>query len=844
MVDETESGTEGFKGKSKGIPFSMGESLMENKETFRTTKQRLSHKNLTLLTKALDSTSDAIAISDTEGRHFYQNRAFSELFKFETAEELRAEGGAFAIIRDKNTAREIIDIAMSGESWAGELTMVKKSGRIFPAFVRVDAIKDDQGIIIGIIGVATDWTERKRTEKALHLNEARLETQFKLLQMTKSSLQTIADFTLEKAIELTDSKIGYLAFVNKDETLLSMYSWSKEAIKTCEIKEKQSVYPIKKTGLWGEAIRQRKPVITNNYSDQNPLKKGLPKGHVPMERHMNVPIFDGNRIVAVAGVGNKQIPYDDSDAHQLTLLMQGMWIIVRRQRAEEKLLESEKKYRNFFNNAQIGLWRTRLSDGLFLEANQRMVEMFGYDSRDELIGRISARDYYVEPETRSHMISELKEKGEIRNCETHYRRKDGSTLWARFSGTLFEKEGYWEGVTADITENKQAEAEKARLEEQYRQTRKLEAVGRLAGGVAHDMNNLLTPILGYSEMLMGQFGPDDRRKRSVDQILRAGYRSRDLVRQLLAFSRKQTLEYRPLNLNKAIEKFEKLLRRTIREDIEIEIIPAPGIGIVKADVGQIEQVVMNLSVNAQDAMSDGGRLTLKTTMVEIGEDDAAVHPGTQTGRYVMLSVNDTGGGMDEETLEHIFEPFFSTKGEEGTGLGLATVYGIIQQHNGNIRVHTEPGEGTTFEVYLPATEEVHVEKKGKEKSNEELHGSETILLVEDSRSVRELCHTALEQQGYTVLAAENGAEALARLISHDGPVHLLLTDVIMPGMNGKELFTKASEKRPDLRVLYMSGYTGNVISRHGVLDEGVQFIQKPFTFHGLATRVREVLAQD
>jgi two-component system, cell cycle sensor histidine kinase and response regulator CckA len=817
---------------------------MGDEKTLRTTDKDKTREKLTFMMKSLDSTSDAIGMSDTEGRPFYQNRAFCELFEFETAEELRAEGGNPIIIRDKNVRKEMLDNIMSGKSWAGELTMATKTGRVFPAFVRADAIKDNHGNIIGIVGVVTDWTERKQAEKTLRLNEARLETQLKLTQMTKSPLKKITDFALEKAVALTDSKIGYLAFINKDETVLTMHSWSKEAMEACGIKDKQLRYPISETGLWGEAVRQRKPVITNNYSAKNPLKRGHPEGHLPIERHMNVPIFDGNKIAVVAGVANKQMPYDDSDVRQLTLLMQGMWIIVRRQRAEEELLESEKKYRRFFNNAKIGLWRTRLSDGLFLEANQQMVEMFGYDSRDELVGRISATDYYIEPKTRSRIISELKEKGEIRNYEARYRRKDGSTLWARFSGTIYEKEGYLEGVTADITEIKEAEAEKSRIEEQYRQTQKMEAVGRLAGGVAHDMNNLLTPILGYSEMLTGQFSPDDKRKRTVEQILRAGYRSRDLVRQLLAFSRKQTLEYKPLNLNKAIEGFEKLLRRTIREDIEIEIIPVPGIQTVKADIGQIEQVIMNLSVNAQDAMSDGGRLTLTTAMVEIGEADAAVHPDTQPGRYVMLSINDTGCGMDEEVRNHIFEPFFSTKGEQGTGLGLATAYGIIQQHKGHIRVYTEPGEGTTFEVCLPAAEETHVEKKGREKSNKDLQGSATILLVEDEELVREIAHASLIQHGYSVLTAENGAEALTLLMTHDGPVHLLLTDVIMPGINGKELFTRACEKRPSLKVLYMSGYTGNVIAQHGVLDDGVQFIQKPFTFHGLPTRVRETLAGD
>lgn len=513
-------------------------------------------------------------------------------------------------------------------------------------------------------------------------------------------------------------------------------------------------------------------------------------------------------------------------------------------RAEAALRASETKYRHIFENAQIGLCRTRISDGLVLEANQRLVEMLGFDSRDAFIERIFVGDLYADPEIKTRVIAELKDRGEIKNCETRFKRKDGSVRWFRFSGRIYEEEGYFEGVVADITESKQTAKEKVRLEEQYRQAQKVEAIGRLAGGVAHDLNNLLTPILGYGEMLLGDFSSEDSRRQSIEQIVRAGYLTRNLVHQLLAFSRKQTLKYQSLNLNRTIEGFRNLLRRTIREDIEINIVPMPGIRTIEADIGQIEQVLMNLSVNAQDAMADGGRLTIETTMVEIQGKDTVAHPGIQKGRYVMLLVSDTGCGMDEQTQKLIFEPFFSTKGDQGTGLGLATVYGIVKQHGGSIQVCSQPGNGTTFEIYLPVSEEAHFHESGRGKPAKNLRGCETIVLVEDNEQVRDLGHVILTRQGYTVLLAENAAGALTSLASHDGPVHLLLTDVIMPGMNGKELFSRAAETRPDLKVLYMSGYSDNVIAQHGILDEGVQFLQKPFTGHGLVTKVQEVLTQD
>jgi CheY-like chemotaxis protein/two-component sensor histidine kinase len=342
-------------------------------------------------------------------------------------------------------------------------------------------------------------------------------------------------------------------------------------------------------------------------------------------------------------------------------------------------------------------------------------------------------------------------------------------------------------------------------------------------------------------MLLDDLDTDDKRRLSVDQILSAGFRARDLVRQLLAFSRKQTLEYKPIHMNKAIKNFEKLLRRTIREDIVIKINTSPDIQMIMADIGQIEQVIMNLAVNAADAMPQGGFLSIETAPVDLDKEYAEIHQDVKPGEYLMLAFSDTGFGMDEETRKQVFEPFFSTKGEQGTGLGLATVYGIVKQHGGNIWVYSEPGKGTTFKVYLPVSKDPHVEEKSGENGVNVQDGSETILLVEDNEQVRYLAHTILERRGYTVLVAESGPKALEILTHYDDPVHLLLTDVVMPEMNGKELFDKVAEKYPDLQVLYMSGYTNNVIAHRGVLDEGVQFVHKPFSVQVLSARVREML---
>ena len=485
--------------------------------------------------------------------------------------------------------------------------------------------------------------------------------------------------------------------------------------------------------------------------------------------------------------------------------------------------------------------------GRFISCNPAFARILGYDSPEEVICGISdiSKQYYVYGEDREKYMKLLKKNGTVDKYEFKVRKKDGSKIWITNSTrAVTDQNGdiiYYEGVVNDITDRKRAEEEKARIEEKYRQAQKVEAIGRLAGGIAHDLNNLLVPILGYGEILLNDFSPDDPKHKFLKQIVNTSLRARELVRQLLAFSRKQTLEYRTLDLNKIIGEFKELLRRTIREDIEVNIILEQDACFIRADIGQIEQVIMNLAVNAQDAMPKGGKLTLETSIVELDEQYAKSHPDVQPGSYVMLAVSDTGCGMDEKICRQIFEPFFSTKGEHGTGMGLATVYGIVKQHEGNIWVYSEPGKGTTFKIYLPVSSENSLETGIPEKPPEDLNGSETILLVEDNKNVRELAHTILKRLGYTVLMEESGAKALELLALQKNPVHLLLTDVVMPGMNGKELFVKAAKKCPGLKVLYMSGYTGDVIAHRGVLDEGTAFIQKPFSIKALATKVREVL---
>jgi two-component system, cell cycle sensor histidine kinase and response regulator CckA len=381
-----------------------------------------------------------------------------------------------------------------------------------------------------------------------------------------------------------------------------------------------------------------------------------------------------------------------------------------------------------------------------------------------------------------------------------------------------------------------------RLTDQLRQAQKMEAVGRLAGGVAHDFNNLLTIILGYSEVSLAQLRPGDPLREVFEEIRKAAGRASDLTRQLLAFSRKQVLSPVVLDLNGLLADIERMLRRLIGEDIDLAINVAPRLWPVRADPGQIEQVLMNLVINARDAMPQGGKLTITTADVELDDNYCTMHADARAGQYALLAVSDNGAGIDKQTLAHIFEPFFTTKGpEKGTGLGLATVYGIVKQSGGHVAVYSEPGCGSCFKVYLPRDRETAQETAATATSRSKGQGSETILLVEDEDAVRSLARRVLEAQGYRVLEAKGGSDALLVSQATSEPIHLLATDVVMPQMSGRELAERLTAVRPDLKVLYLSGYMDDAIIRHGLIHADVPFLQKPYSPDSLLQKVREVL---
>ncbi|NUP90425.1 MAG: PAS domain S-box protein [Candidatus Sumerlaeia bacterium] len=514
-------------------------------------------------------------------------------------------------------------------------------------------------------------------------------------------------------------------------------------------------------------------------------------------------------------------------------------------RAAEELRVSEERLRAFFESDVVG---TLLGDihGGIEQANDEFLRIVGYTREDLESGRLRWTDLTPAeflPIDWEH-VREAQERGACTPYEKQYLRKDGSRIWVLVGYILHgPKRQHSVAFILDLTKAKEAEAANLELQQQLTQAQKMESIGRLAGGVAHDFNNMLQVILGYGDMLRAELPPSEGDEReAVDQILAAASRAKELTSRLLAFGRKQVLSIRHTDLGDVVRGIEPMLRRIIGEDIRVVLRGEPGLWPVAADPSQMDQVLLNLAVNARDAMPRGGTLSIETANVVLDEAHAATHVSESPGDHVLLAVGDTGCGMDEETRRHIFEPFFTTKGSGGTGLGLATVYGIVKQHGGHIWVYSEAGRGTTFKIYLPrAAGEAGASAAPLPAGAPLPAQGEVILVVEDNDQVREITRRMLEHQGYVLLLAGDAGEAL-RLAQEQGRIDLLLTDVILPGQSGRDLFEALTARRPGLRVLYMSGYSGTVIAHHGILDEATHFVQKPFTRDGLLHAVQRALA--
>jgi PAS domain S-box-containing protein len=682
--------------------------------------------------------------------------------------------------------------------------LISKDGTTATYEFSVSLIRNAEGNPIGFRQTSRDITERKRAEEALRQSEERY----------RNILET-----MQEAYYETDFA-GHFTFVN--DALCRHLGYSKEELIGKVFRQFQDEANAKKMyQAFNEIYRTGEPVKA---LEAEYIRKDGTKGTYEVSASL---IRDAqDKPIGFRGVSRD---------------------VTERKQAEEALRRSEERYRTIIENIQDGYFENDLA-GNFTFANDVICRNLGY-TREESIG-MNYRQY-TDEEHRKNLLQqygELYRTGQpIKPFEAGYVGKDGTKLLAEISVSLiWDPEGKpigFRGISRDITERKRAEEEKLSLQEQLRQSQKMEAIGQLAGGVAHDFNNLLTVIKGYSQLSLLDVKEDNPLWGNIQEIEKATQRATDLTRQLLAFSRRQILNPKVLDLNALLKDLEKMLRRLIGEDIELVTLLSGDLGKVKVDPSQIEQVIFNLAVNARDAMPSGGKLAIATANVELDEGYARAHVSVTPGRYVSLSVSDTGIGMTQEVKEKVFDPFFTTKEKaKGTGLGLSMVYGIVKQSSGNIWVYSELGRGTTFKIYLPRTEEEADSLQGREETDFFPRGTETVLLVEDEELVRDLATRLLEQQGYRVLKAANGQEALLVGKEHVGEtIHLLLADIVMPHMGGKELADWLKISRPNVKVLYTSGYADDAIVHQGVLDPGTHFLQKPFSLKTLSHKVREVL---
>ena len=786
--------------------------------------------------KMLANIADVLLIIDRNGITQYESENITRHFGWKPEE--RVGTSIWDTIHpddlkfSQNTFERLLNTP--NEPITAELRVKCRNGQFkWIQFTGINLFHDPD--IKGILGNYHDISEKRDTENEIRLKNRIQSAQLRLINGAHGlSTTALLQKFLDEAEILTQSTIGFYHFLNEDEKFISLQAWSTNTMKTDCIAKLPQHYPVDQAGIWCECVQKRKTVIHNDYNNLKD-KKGLPDGHVPVIRELVVPIFRDNQIVAVLGVGNKPVDYTRVDAQTIEILAELAWETVVRKKTEDKINTSEEKFRLAFLTSPDSITLSRVEDGIFLEINEGFLQMLGY-SREDVIGKSSLElNIWKNKEDRDRLTSMLKKDGIVENLEVEFLSKSGTVILGLISARVLriENENCLLSITRDITEQR-------KLELQYRQARKMESIGTLAGGIAHDFNNILFPILGHSEMLLKDLPADDSNRKSIDAIHTSALRARDLVGQILTFSRQQNDEIKLMLIQPVLKESLKMLRATIPATIEIKQHIATDCGPVKADPTQIHQMIINLATNAFHAMEEkGGILTVELIPLLLDKKDLII-PLTKPGQYVLLSVKDTGDGIPDNIAEKIFEPFYTTKVKgKGTGLGLSVVHGIVKKFGGAIELHTQPGSGSEFKIYLPMESMNYYSPPA---SSEPIpKGTERILLVDDDESVVKIESHMLERLGYKVTSTTDSIEALEFFKKGYDDFDLVISDLDMPKMAGDKLARKLLSIKPDTPILLCTGFS-NTLTPQTLLEIEIKgLLNKPIILKDLAQKIREIL---